>query len=217
MCDFSNLINELYLNKEWRINELKKIGKEIETNIITPDLKSLFFRSLIPMIYAHWEGFIVSSIKKYFECLNSFNFFIKEMDIHYITTAFEEKLENIIKSQKFDKRKKHLKILLGILNNKIKFNTKKIDTKSNLNFDVLIMICEKLKFNKQKFNDYKSDLNELVNIRNGIAHGDTPAFEFERFSDIEKYIDLIDNLMLDFISEIEDIIKNNKFKKVKND
>jgi len=212
MCDFNNLIEDLYLNKEWRIEELRKIGIIISNNIDI-EIQSLFFRSLIPMIYAHWEGFVVSSIKKYFDCLNSFDFSIKEMDIHYIVTAFEEKLENIVKSQNFDKRKKHLKILLSLLNNNIKFTNKKIDTKSNLNFEILIMICDKLRFNQNKFRDYKVDLNELVNIRNAIAHGDTPAFEFKEYEEIEKYISLIENLMLDFISEIEDIIKMNKFKK----
>ncbi len=179
MCDFSNLIDELHLNKEWRIEEIKKIGMTIE-NFIDMEFQPLFFRSLIPMIYAHWEGFIVSSIKKYFECLNSYNFSIEDMDINYIATALEEKLENIVKSQNFDKRKKHLRILLSCLNNKVKFNNKKIDTKSNLNFDVLMIICEKLKFNKKRFKDYELDLNELVNIRNAIAHGDTPAFEFKK-------------------------------------
>jgi len=215
MCDFNNLIDELYLNKEWRIEEIKKIGKAIEKSI---DIKiqPSFFRSLIPMIYAHWEGFIVSSIKKYFECLNTYNFSIKDMDINYITTALEEKLENIIKSQNFDKRKKHLRILLSCLNTKIRFNNKKIDTKSNLNFEVLMIICEKLKFDKNRFKDYKLDLNELVNIRNAIAHGDTPAFEFKEYEEIEKYIVLIENLMLDFINEIENIIMEKKFKRKNN-
>jgi hypothetical protein len=214
MCDFQKLIDELYLNKEWRIEEIKKIGIVIE-NFIELESKSLFFRSLIPMIYAHWEGFVVSSIKKYFECLNSYNFSIKDMDIGYIVTALEEKLENIIKSQNFDKRKKHLRVLLSCLNDRIRFSNKKIDTKSNLNFDILMIICEKLKFNKNKFKDYKSDLNELVNIRNAIAHGDTPTFEFESYKEIEKYILLVDNLMLDFISEIEDIVIKEKFKRKK--
>jgi len=215
MCDFNNLFDELYENKDWRIQELKKLGNEVEENI-NIDLKPLFFRSLVPMIYAHWEGFVVSSVKKYFECLNSFNYTITDLDICYITTAFEAKLEKIFESQNFDKRKKHLEILLSIINNSIKFD-KRIDTKSNLNFNILVMICEKLKFNKDKFKDYKIDLNELVNIRNAIAHGDTPAFEFKNYTEIEKYILLIENLMLDFISEIEDIIKFEKFKRINND
>jgi len=211
MCDFNNLIDELHENKDWRIQELKKIGNEIKENI-NSDLKPLFFGSLIPMIYAHWEGFVVSSVKKYFECLNSFNYKTTDLDICYIATAFESELEAISKSQNFDKRKKHLEILLKVVKDRVKFN-KKIDTKSNLNFNTLIMICKKLNFDKSKFNEYKSDLNELVNIRNAIAHGDTPSFRFENFTDIEKYIDLIDNLMLDFIAEIEEIILHEKFKK----
>jgi len=214
MCEFNNLIDELYLNKEWRIEEIKKIGMTIR-NYIDIKTQPIFFRSLIPMIYAHWEGFVVSSVKKYFECLNIYDLSIEDMDINYIATALEEKLENIIKSQKFDKRKKHLKILLSCLNDKVKFDNKKINTKSNLNFDILMIICEKLKFDKNKFIDYKLDLNELVNIRNSIAHGDTPAFEFKSYEEIEKYVFLIENLMLDFISEIEDIFMNKKFKKEK--
>jgi len=59
-------------------------------------------------------------------------------------------------------------------------------------------------------------LNKLVNIRNSISHGED-AYSFESFEDIKKYIELLENLMLDFQSELQDLLIEKKYLKESHD
>jgi len=70
----------------------------------------------------------------------------------------------------------------------------------------------KTNLNIDKFKEYKEELNELVNIRNSISHGEN-SYIFETFDDIKKYIELLENLMLDFQSELQDLLKDKKYLK----
>ncbi len=78
----------------------------------------------------------------------------------------------------------------------------KIDTKSNLNFATLESICTKLNLSTSSFDEQKSLLNQLVNVRNNIAHGEN-SYEFSEFEDIEKYITLLDKLIQKFYDELD--------------
>jgi hypothetical protein len=49
-------------------------------------------------------------------------------------------------------------------------------------------------------------------LRNSIAHGEN-AFNFDDFDKIQGYIDLLENLMSIFQNEIQDLLKNEKYKK----
>lgn len=210
---FDSITNDM----EWRLLELK----EYENIIINLDSATnyeaqtkIILRSALPIIYAHWEGFIVSSLKTTLKYLNDLNLNNKEYCFTYLTTAYEGTLNSLDDSNEFNKRKKHLTNLCVEFDNKVKFSLK-VDTKSNLNFKVLSGICQKTKLDITNFNDYKTDINKLLEIRNSIAHGEN-AHVFSKYSDIELYIDLLENLMLNFKSEIEDLLKNEKYKKDNN-
>jgi hypothetical protein len=73
------------------------------------------------------------------------------------------------------------------------------------------------KYNKnpdyiKKFDSIKAKLNKLIHLRNSIAHGEN-AFNFDAFYEIQGYIDLLENLMSIFQNEIQDLLKNEKYKK----
>ena len=73
-------------------------------------------------------------------------------------------------------------------------------------------ICKKINIDINSFEIYKNDLNELVNIRNFISHGDG-SYNFEQYEDIESYLELLKNLMLDFQSQLQDLLKQEKYKR----
>ena len=129
----------------------------------------------------------------------------------YLTTAYEQTLKSLDDSTGFDKRRKHLTNLYKGFKEEVKLN-EKIDTKSNLNYTVLEEICKKINIDINSFEIYKNDLNELVNIRNFISHGDG-SYNFEQYEDIESYLELLKNLMLDFQSQLQDLLKQEKYKR----
>ena len=78
--------------------------------------------------------------------------------------------------------------------------------------ELLKEICEKININIARFEEYETELNQLVSIRNSISHGEN-AYNFNTYEDIDEYIQLVKNLMLDFQSEIQDLLKLEKYKK----
>jgi hypothetical protein len=208
-----NIFEEIHYDISWRNGELRNL-KSISLRLSETDLK-VFLKSVIPIIYAHWEGFVVTSLKIVFQYLNNLYLTSNDYCNIYLTTAYEQTLKSLDDSTGFDKRKKHLINLYKNFSEKVNLGTK-IDTKSNLNYAVLDEICKKTNLNISKFEEYKDELNELVHIRNSIAHGEN-SYTFESYEDINKYIELLENLMLDFQSEIQDLLKNEKYKKELND
>ena len=208
---YKRVLNEIETDKNWRNLELKKI-EIICQKLDNRELNRLILKSTIPMIYAHWEGFVVSSLRKINKYLSSLEYHYNDFHINLLTNAYEENIKNLENSLGYDKKIKHLNIIFEILTSNVKFSGK-IDVKSNLKFQVLQDICLKFNLNIDNFKEYKRDLENLIKIRNAIAHGES-AYTFENYRDIEKYIKLLSNLMDIFHLEIEDFFKNEKYKKV---
>lgn len=207
------VFEEIQEDITWRNSELNKI-KNIALNLTNTDLQ-IFLKSILPLLYAHWEGFVVVSLKIVFKYLNTLNLSSNDYCNIYLTTAYEQTLKSLDNSTGFDKRKKHLINLYKTFTEQVKLDSK-IDTKSNLNFSILQEICKKINLDVNKFTTYKEELNELVSIRNSISHGEN-AYIFESYNDIQKYINLLENLMLDFESEIQDLLKDKKYLKEQNE
>jgi len=205
----NKVLQEIDADIAWRKIELNQI-ECIANSLNETDLK-FFLKSIIPLLYAHWEGFVVSSLEILFTYLNKLNLNSSNYCDIYLTTAYEQTLKSLDDSEAFDKRRKHLINLYKKFSEEVKLN-KKIDTKSNLNFGILQEICKKTKLNIDKFKIYEEELNKMVNIRNSISHGEN-SYVFETYNDIQKYIDLLENLMLDFQSELQDLMLNKKYLK----
>lgn len=202
----------------WRLSELKEY-ENIVTNLGSNDLENdkydaqvkIVLKSAIPIIYAQWEGFVINSMKTVFEYLNGLKLNDEYYCYTYLTTAYEQTLKSLGDSSKFEKKRKHLTTLLAKFGNTVSF-TEKIDTNSNLNFKSLTEICEKTNLTITSFEDYRADLDKLLHIRNSIAHGEN-SHVFTEFNSIEKYITLLENLMLTFMSEIQNLLENEKYRK----
>ena len=203
------VFDEIIFDIEWRNKEFLKI-KEI-SNILNDEELKLFLKGTIPLVYAHWEGFVVSSLIVGFNYMNNLKLNSDSYCDIFLTTAYEQTLKSLSDSTNFEKRKKHLITLYNTFKKEVKLN-EKIDTKSNLNFKVLKEICEKININIARFEEYETELNQLVSIRNSISHGEN-AYNFNTYEDIDEYIQLVKNLMLDFQSEIQDLLKLEKYKK----
>ena len=78
-----------------------------------------------------------------------------------------------------------------------------INTKANLNFDILEDISAHLCFDVSLLIPYKHHLNALVNLRNNIAHGSFPStMDYGTFNGYAKSI-------LELMENFENIIIHN--------
>lgn len=189
------------LDKElsWRKLELSNFKSVIPTkkNI----LQQALIRAGIALLYAHWEGYIKNVCESYlhFVSMQGRNHLdLKSCFLHY-------SIENLIKTygvkansvnfMKFD-------LLIQELNAKAYFNYRnKIKTKSNLKFEVFDTMLNNIGFDSTQYSLKAIKINELVDKRNGIAHG-----EFS-FPDYDYYLDIYD-LVLQFIHDFKDDIVN---------
>ncbi len=217
-----SLFDDISNNKEWRLKELREF-KNIINNISVFDNNSdsydtqvkIILKSMLPMIYAHWEGFVKVSTEIIFTYLNVLKLPVSEYNGVYLATAYEQDLNKIHEIVNFEKRIEHLNCLYNKFNYHVDFGLK-IDTESNLNYKVLTKICERLNLDNNKFIEYSEDLNKLLGHRNAIVHGEN-SLPFEHYNQIKPYIELLENLMLDFESEIQDLLKNKKYLKEQNE
>jgi len=201
------LNEELSLELQWRYKEILMI-KEIYkdniflshriSNIYTIQLnnKSKFIlRNGVLSLYAHWEG--------YFKfCLSLINEKLDILDINL------ENIDNALLSLLF--KDKHT---IKYKNKKILFKEINIDTGANLNWKKLEKLLDIYNFEKKAFKKYESNINKLVRIRNGIAHGEN-SYHFENYKNISNLVNTVNDLM--FLSRWNTIkfFKLRKYQKV---
>lgn len=213
MIETKKIIEEIEIANEWRTNEfinIKNIYEKLSTDERRSNsLQKYILKSSVPMIYAHWEGFVVSSLKIVFEKLNEEKLTCKTTHNTLLTCSYEQKLKSLTDSTHFEKYEKHLTAIIEMFERQVVFSNK-IDTKSNLTFEILLEICKKLRFDSSKFETYKLELNQLVNVRNSLAHGEN-NYSYDTLQDIEKYFALFKDLYSLFLFEIESFFNKKKY------
>lgn len=199
-----DVINEIMEENKWRELEFAKIKKnssQVE--------ESLWCRMCVPMIYAHWEGYVISAVRILLRYLNSLSLSPNEVTTHLIVTALEDSYKTLSGNLSFQSRVKFTRNFREQLGGKLVFG-KKIDTKSNLTIEMLGEICARFQIDLKKFDDVSRDINYLVSARNAIAHG-----ENARIINREKVNELIEIATRAFdilLTEIDEYLQNEMYK-----
>lgn len=212
-----NSIYERCLSEyEWRHEELSilfEIAKKADCNEIGVALKSL-----IPMVYAHWEGFVCFCLNALVAELKKIKIRISECNTHYLFLAARKYVYQIKDCADIEKIKKYTQMFSDLSFRDYVFEVlekeyiKTIVT-SNIGSEVLEKIGKLFCFSDDFFDaNTFSRLDELLKIRNHIAHGEN-SYSFDSLTDVEKYFSLFENLSLDFIQEIDKILLEEKFRK----
>ncbi len=214
----NQIFSEINDNREWRLNELREYQNIVnnlsvfdEDETIYDKQVKIILKSMLPMIYAHWEGFVKYTIEVVFRYLNELQLPSSAYNGVFLATAYEQDLFKTSDITNFEKRVEHLNCLYSKFASFVRFESK-IDMESNLNFKVLSKICKRLNMNSSLFNAYTSELNKLLEYRNKIVHGEN-SLPFEDYEQIIPFIELIENLMLDFQSAIQELLENKKYRK----
>lgn len=199
-----NLIDEIQAENNWRDGELAtfKVNPQKVDN-------SLWNRMCLPMIYAHWEGYVVSSLKLLIGHLNSLKLSPSEVPTNLIVLGLGTKYNSLSGKQSFDQKIVFTDSFIEIFKQAIKFQ-KDIDTKSNLNGNVLKELCAVFGFNFNAFKDVIGDIEKIVMFRNRIAHGENSILPDSE--NIEKYILSIAQATDLLLIEIDNFVSNENFR-----
>ena len=195
------LTSEIIASREWRVRELenlKRIGK-LDLTTYSEKVREQYYRMCVPYIYAHWEGFIVESFKQLISYLNGLHLEKKKVRHELYTFSLQDILRPLAGKQSFEQSCQFVEKFTNDYEKELYIDPALLTAKSNLNYKQLTIIFEKFAMDNHCI-EYKGEINQLVNQRNRIAHGENGiTVEYEYFSDkfsmLQKIFDI---LILDF-------------------
>jgi len=168
--EFSQL---LVNDRTWRLKEIS----DLKSAIIRADtaLERVLLRALVTICYAHWEGHVRHSAKNYLAYIARRKFRFGDLNNQFLKNYFLPRLAALSKSNHSLLAKCDL--LDDILNSSPKrysrCNDDLVNTKSNLNSDVLQEICLVCGVPFATFEEQKTFIDiMLLKRRNAIAHGE---------------------------------------------
>ena len=192
--------DEIDLEIDWVIRETTRIKLLPHRYEFIEEEKDIYYKSMVPMIYAYLEGFVKNAIRIYMKFVNQLDLTFNDISIRLLVHKIEKKYncfkENI---KSIQNKEKLVEQLLQDINNNdktINFNDKAIQ---NINSDRLNKLLRELNFKEIEDRKIKDGLNKLLQYRNGIAHGENSYRVDENL--LIEFIDTIIKTM-DYVSDI---------------
>jgi hypothetical protein len=189
-ADFSAQIDA---DRSWRIKEisdLKTAAKRADTS-----LSRVLLRALVTICYAHWEGYIRFSARKYLEYVSLRKHSYGDLDRQFLRNYFLPRLVALSNTKgSFRGMCDLVDEILDSSNRRFsRVNIDLVDTKSNLNFGVLSEICLVCNIPTASFAQYERFVDvSLLKRRNGIAHGEETYVEIDDADELtEKTIEMM--------------------------
>jgi len=188
-------ISENLDRRRFEITNLRRVL----LNYVGKPLESTVTRMAIPLLYANWEGYVKEVCQLYLEYIERSGTKNRELKAEVLGYLWSSSLKSLTGGISFEKKKIIAELALNSMDDIVKFSEseRKIDTKSNLNFDILENISAHLCFDVSFLAPYRRHLNALVNLRNNIAHGSFPStMDYDTFDDYAKSIlELMENFV----------------------
>lgn len=198
-----NVVEEISINNDWRDGEFAKY----KANSLNVE-EQLWCRMCIPMIYAHWEGFVVDALKIMLKHLNQLDLQSTQLPTSLVVVSLGDAYRTLSGKQSFEQRIQFTHSFNELLGKPVKFKTK-VDTKSNLKSNVFKDLCFAFGFDSSKFTGQLNDIDRLVSIRNSIAHGENSMQP--DMQNIEKYITSVKDAMDLLLYEIDDYLSEQRY------
>lgn len=210
----------------WRKQEMIFL-RNILGEINKEENQDKYRKSLVVMLYSHFEGFCKTSLLIYVNYINSLNLKRKEVNENLRAAS----MNNIFK--KYDNpdrkcdifrttlpddtsiHKEFRKVDFIIQFNEFLEDINKLDddvinTESNLKFTILQKNLYRLGIDYVEFKSFEKDINQLVNLRNSIAHGSEKMGIKKHLYD--KLENSVFNTMNNLILIINKIVLEERFK-----
>lgn len=191
--------DEIDLEIDWVIRETTRIKLLPHRYEFIEEEKDIYYKSMVPMIYAYLEGFVKNAIRIYMKFVNQLDLTFNDISIRLLVHKIEKKYncfkENI---KSIQNKEKLVEQLLQDINNNdktINFNDKAIQ---NINSDRLNKLLRELNFKEIEDRKIKDGLNKLLQYRNGIAHGEN-SYRVDK-NLLMEFIDTIIKTM-DYVSD----------------
>jgi hypothetical protein len=195
----------------WRVVELGALRAAI--SVAVEPRRSALIRAAIPIIYAHWEGYVKRAASDYGLYLNSRGLTYRDLKPCFIGIAA---LGTVNQLHRIERRISSASTLAGALlrieDTAVSIELwPRLNEVGNLNFDMLMEIVEFLNLTPSLYSTKKAFIDEtLVASRNRIAHGERLLVDREAIENTMK--DALDLINV-FKEDIEEAASSGTFRR----
>ncbi len=169
----------------WRRKELSDLKAAIKT--ADRPSRPVLLRAIIAMSYAHWEGYVRTCTNRYFEHLTLRKKPFVELERQIYVNSILGRLDALRHGRvSLEARCKLINDILDGGDGRFSYlNPDLVDTRSNLNTDVIKDICIICGVDSNHFEQNRTFLDVLVlKRRNAIAHGQQEYIQADEIDDL---------------------------------
>jgi hypothetical protein len=169
----------------WRRKELSDIKAAIKA--ADEPARPPLLRAIIAMSYAHWEGYVRTCANRYFEHLTLRKKPFLQLERQIYVNTILVRLDALNRSRvSLKERCKLVNDILDGVGGSFKYlNPELVDTRSNLNTDVVTEICMICGVDSDHFENNRDFLDLLLlKRRNAIAHGQQEFIQSDEIDDL---------------------------------
>jgi len=178
-----------------------------------PHEKQAVLRLSVPILYAHWEGFIKYASLAYLYYINGLSNKLKDLQINFLAMSCKNKIMYTNRSNKNIVYQNVIEYIFNDIEQNLSIVPENhIDTESNLTSEVLRNIFFTIGLDYTDYWTKKENIVDysLLKLRNEIAHGELVQVDENEFNQISDFV--IETINC-FKSEIENAVTFELFKK----
>ncbi|MEO5370902.1 MAG: MAE_28990/MAE_18760 family HEPN-like nuclease [Magnetococcus sp. DMHC-1] len=197
--------DDIFDNLEWRINELTELKAIVISSNTGPVRREVILRSLILMLYAHFEGF----------CKFLWDYYLDYIEKQHLPRSMlQDSLACLSLSKYFSILKKDSSLekifdlssnFPGAMNDAAIFESK-LETASNLKIRIFRENIKKINILVPIAEDRCKTVDALVHMRNEIAHGKKGFIkDIDEYKVYERAVVLVmDSLAIEIMDALEE-------------
>jgi hypothetical protein len=185
------LWSEIEEDLTWRLDELRFFQNQL-ANIGSEQGQDRFRRALVLLLYAHFEGFCKFALTLYVNSVNSTGITCGEATFAIAAASLSDLFKALRNPEKkipefrhalpddsvlhrFGREREFLERTSEFATRPVRVSEDVVDTESNLKPIVLRKNLYRLGFPPDQFSQYEGDINQLLEYRNKISHGEMQA------------------------------------------
>ena len=179
---------ELEADRAWREQEIRTFQNRGSTIGDEEELKR-YRRALVLLLYAHYEGFCKFAFTLYATAINSSGISCGDCVRSLAAASLNDMFRNLRNPQKkcdlfrrelpddaklhqFAREREFIERTAEVERRPVKIPDDVVDTESNLTPVVLKKNLYRLGLPHDQFEAHDGEIHQLLNLRNGVAHGD---------------------------------------------
>ena len=192
----------------WRKKELTVLRKLVST--ASTDRKDVLVRSLVAILYAHWEGFLKNTAESYLEYVGARRLPYSELSTNLVAYALLPRVRAAAKQRNLGGMIDVVRLFREDMGSRSRFPKDGVDAESNLSSRVLRNLTTALGLDYRAFETKAVLIDErLLGNRNSIAHGHYLSLDAE---DALELATNILSLMEVFRDEVENAVALSRYK-----